>query len=423
MGWILYSDEIMNLFKLKLYKWNVNDAIKYYKNDKFCNDYCIRTKDGKYGCLEEKCPFQHSINLRDIMAIERDYEKGKLLCLYLMYKKVYNDKNPVLFHYYAIALKKTGVSRQDYLQSEKYFLKSLSIDDNFGKAHDGYAGLLANKFDNYDQAEYHHNKSLTINPNSATDEANFANFLIHKRKKYDEGLSHCEKACKLKPNYSYAHFVKASSLYKLNRFDESLKEYQLCLKLNENDAKLSPREITYVKEQISLLTNKVGNQNISQAKQESLTKATKVAPLKPESNDEKEMLVIDESTLQFGTMSIMDQIDEISAQMIEIEEFVDENDDGNALMNKKKIKEHLLDVQNKLSKVRTTCNKSETFLQHEQMGKPLRNDYSDLKSQLDNLRTEMANESKKSSLSVLVELKQLEQDAKVQHEKIEVLIV
>ena len=243
----------------------------------------------------------------------------------------------------------------------------------------------------------------------------------------------CEKACTLEPNYSVAHYRKARSLYKLNRFEESLTEYQLCLKLDENGAQLSPNETKYVQKQIDLLINRVGNQSISQTKQnhdsESLTKTREATPVKPDSNDEKGMLVTEENISKFGRMSIMDQIDEILAQMIQIEEIIDENDNGNIPMNKRKIKEHLLDVQNKLGEVRAKCNKGETSKNIE-MGKSLGNgnvvhgyNYSDLKSQLKKLRTEIANGSDKSPLSVLVELKQLEQDSKVQHQKIEVLIV
>ena len=420
MGWILYSDETMNLFKLKLYKWNVNDAKKYYKNDNFCLDYCIRSSDGKYGCLRKKCPYQHSINFRDLFNVERDYNKMKCLSLYLMYKKVYNDKNSVLFCWYAIALMQTSKLQQDYSKCEKYFLKSLSIDNDCDDPHNGYAQLLTSKLHDYHKAEYHFNRSLTITPNNARNHANFALFLIDKRQKYDEALSHCEKACEVEPNNSYAHCMKAYTLLQLNRFHESLTEYEMCLKLNQNDAILSSQEIKYVQKQIDLLTNKVGNQNIPQAKQNH--EAREATPQKPDSNayDEKEMLVTDEGTLQFGQMSIMDQIDEILAQMIQIEEIVDENNNGNDHMNKRKIKAHLLDVQNKLGKVRTKCNKSDTFLQDVQMRQPSGYNYRDLKSQLEKLRTEIANGSTKSSLSLLVELKQLEQDAKVQHQKIEV---
>ena len=66
-----FEDEIMNLFKLKLYNWNINNAIKYHKNDKFCLDYCIDKDDTKYGCQKGTkflfgCSYQHSINLLDL---------------------------------------------------------------------------------------------------------------------------------------------------------------------------------------------------------------------------------------------------------------------------------------------------------------------------------------------------------------------
>ena len=100
MGWIFYSDEIMNLFKLKLYKWNVNDAKKYYKNDKFCLDYCIGRNDSKYGCLKKKCPYQHSIHLHHLINVETDYKQVKLLCLYLMYKMY----TMIKIRYYLLAM-------------------------------------------------------------------------------------------------------------------------------------------------------------------------------------------------------------------------------------------------------------------------------------------------------------------------------
>ena len=181
-----------------------------------------------------------------------------------MYKKAYNEKNAALFRWYATVLMKSGTSEQDYLQSEKFFLKSLSIDDNFDNAHNDYASLLSDNFYNYDKAEYHYNQSLTINPNNTFSHANFALFLIDKRLKYDEALSHSEKACKLKPSSSWAHFMKAESLYKLHRFDESLKEYQLCLTLHENDPILPPWDINKAKTQMNLLRNKIDKEKISQ---------------------------------------------------------------------------------------------------------------------------------------------------------------
>ena len=40
----------------------MNNIVLYYKNDKFCNKYCI-DKNYKYGCVKQQCPYKHSINL------------------------------------------------------------------------------------------------------------------------------------------------------------------------------------------------------------------------------------------------------------------------------------------------------------------------------------------------------------------------
>ena len=166
-----HSDEILNHFKLIIYNWNINKANKYYNNDMFCNNYCIDWDD-KYGCLKQKskCPFEHSqkMNLSNLIfgnsKQKPDYKMCQCLCLYLMYTKIYNDKNSQLFQYYGYLLYLTGISMQDYLKSEKYLLKSLNIDNNNGNAHNNYALLLNEKLNNYDKAEYHYKQSLKIDP-------------------------------------------------------------------------------------------------------------------------------------------------------------------------------------------------------------------------------------------------------------------
>ena len=270
-----FKNETMNLFKLKLYNWNLNDAALYYQNDKFCLDYSIN-KNYKYGCRQKQCLYKHSINLPQLISgnSQPDYKQGELLCLYLMYNNVFNDNNPELFNMYAVILCETGKSQQDYLNSEKYFLKSLAIDNNNPNTHNDYGILLHNKLQNYDKAEYHYNQSLIIDPNDAMGHCNFALFLINERHKYELALSHSEKKCELAPNLSVAYCVKAKSLYKLNRFDLSLKEYQICLKLNEKDPKLGRSNIKDIKEQIRVLTNKTLTLTTKKNRQNSQTKNT-----------------------------------------------------------------------------------------------------------------------------------------------------
>ena len=96
-----YNDEILNQFKLIIYDWNINNVKKYYNSDSFCLDYCI-DNNYKYGCTKQdnQCPFEHSqtFNLENLVFgnsqhVEQDYKRAKILCLYLMNKKIYNHKN------------------------------------------------------------------------------------------------------------------------------------------------------------------------------------------------------------------------------------------------------------------------------------------------------------------------------------------
>ena len=403
------KDETMNLFKLKLYSWNVNDAIKYYKQDKFCLDYCIG-KNYEYGCINNKCSYVHSIDLRDIIIgndRKRDYKQGQLLCLYLMYKNVYNDNNPRLFDVYALVSCDTGKSQQDYLKSERYYLKALAIDNNYAPTHNNYGLLLEYRLHNYDKAEYHYNQALTINPNNAMLHANFAFFLISKRHKYDLALSHSEKACKLEPNLSWAHYTKAQSFSKLNKFDLSLKEYQTCLQLNETYGGLHSNRVKYAKEQIATLTIKTGKEMISE---------------KTKNDDEKSDTNINLS--KFDELSIIEGIDDIMAEIIQIEVIVDDNNLDKGLKNN--IKQCLSVVQKKLTSVRTKCDVTDetktglSVKSERAQEKNSKCECNDLRLQVEKLKEEMQN-NKKSTLSMLVEVKKIEQETHIQRQKIEVL--
>ena len=450
------EDEITNLFKLKLYSWNLFEAIKYYKHDKFCLDYCI-AKNYKYGCLNTHCPYTHSINLYDLVhgtSQQQDYDQGKLLCLYLMYKKVYNDNNPVLFNRYGWILYKTGKSQQDYLDSEKYFLKSLSIDNKYSNAHNNYAILLENKLNNYDKAEYHYNQALTMDPNDVMVHCSFAKFFMNKRHKYGLALSHIEDACKLKPNYRKARYIKAHSLCKLNRFDESLKEFETCLGLDETHGKLSPEEVKRAKQEIIVLKNKIGakgkfifeakyNDKLSTRMKKRDTKLARDlnthATVKNwnEKDDEKQSQIVDDHMLNFNQLSIIDGIDEIMAQIAQIEEIVNKN--GNVKSN---IDSHGTAIRNDLkmvqTKLRITRGKCDQLLNLKQSEQKIDN-YDSVKHKdwkvnvlIDNLQCQLDSFNKNNrlktvksikpaqSLSLFIQLKKLEREAKIQQQKIEV---
>ena len=251
-----YKDEKLNQFKLMIYNWNIDDAIKYYKNDSFCHDYCI-DKNYEYGCDKQanQCPFEHSQTMDLYNLIVGSYNKvekqqqhncrtARLLCLYLMYKKAYNDKNSMLFMYYGNVMYTIGTTKQDYLKSETSYLRSLKIDNNNGNTHRNYATLLELRLYNFDKAEYHYEKALQLFDPDGTRCYNFAMFLKVRQKKYSKSLIYCNKACQLQPNVSSNHELKGSVLCLLNNFEESIDTTMHALKLNQWDGCMNNNDRT-----------------------------------------------------------------------------------------------------------------------------------------------------------------------------------
>ena len=230
------NDSTTALLKLMIYNWNQQEAIKYFKNDKFCHNYCIGKNKRTYGCSKDNntCQFEHSTNnlhtfIMNSRQSHRNFKNGKLYCLYLMHKQMENNHNnkninsqnmcAPLFMYYGHLLHKTGNTQQDYLKSQQYFLKSLNIDNKCDMTHECFAKLLTYKLNRYQDAEFHYKQALEIDVSGATRNLNFAEFLVYKQKKYSESLVYSDIACKLRPNDSKAHFLKGLALFELKQFE------------------------------------------------------------------------------------------------------------------------------------------------------------------------------------------------------------
>ena len=390
-------DEAKNFLKLVIYDWNLNDAKKYYNKDKFCWDYCI-DRNCKYGCSKGTnflfgCSYQHSINLNDLILgknDQKDYKKARLICLYLMNDKNYNNTNPQLFNCYATLLRFTGKSKQDYIKSEKYFLKALSMDENCISVHNNYAALLKNKLKNYDKAEYHYKQALKIDPHQPKACYNLACLLIDIKRKYCEGLIYCENCQKLDPSSSATSYLKGKVLYKLARWNEASKEWQNCLELMRKDKKLSQKN----EEKIKLLSNKIAKinkgkfeQNLNLNKDVINDRQVK-RPVLTQQNDEKnkpkknkneenkdEILVlldslanvnintsgnsysyntnINKNLNKFEKLSLVDGIDNICCDLLQIGKTSDKWIDMSSLQK------DISNVVNKLKSIRARCERSD----------------------------------------------------------------
>ena len=263
-----YNDHLMNKFKLILYNGNVNDAIKFYKSDRFCHLYCIDGTSAKYGCNinqkdEKNCELDHSFDLRDLIFNQFNYSFAKILCLYLIYLNKFNNNSKLFSNYATVLFHDDQKDNSVVLQSEKNYLKAIELDDKNHIAHCNYALLLETKLNKNDKAEYHYKKSLDLNPYDSIKNYNFGCFLYSKQRKYQQSLQYLTKACDLDKRDCLAHYMKAKALLKLQRLNECKNEFEITLKLNKKNQQLTEKQVNSINGQIHKLGKKISEKQHS----------------------------------------------------------------------------------------------------------------------------------------------------------------
>ena len=93
--------------------------------------------------------------------------------------------------------------------------------------------------------------------------------------------------------------------------------------------------------------------------------------------------------------------------------------DNNDNIDKASIKNDLAIVRNKVSKTRTKCSSIDRMKNDNELSIS-RYNYSQIKSQIDQLNNQLQINVNDSSLSMLITVKKLEQEAKTQHQQMEV---
>ena len=262
-----FTDKVLNQFKLIIYNWDMGKVLKYYKNDSFCVDFCIADSDeGKYACEnEDECPLEHDIELSQLMSgddeEECNYELAQVLCLYFMYKQTSDssfNNNPALWLFYADLIDEQATTEQDYLKAEKYYLKALSVNNDYSgdRLHFNYAVLLRDKLKNYDLAEYYFKEVLKINPDDRFNNYVFALFLKECKSDYCQSLIYCEKLCQSGESDSPDFELKGKLLHLLNRFDESIDAILHALKLHQDDDEMRETDVQEAKQLLFELISK-----------------------------------------------------------------------------------------------------------------------------------------------------------------------
>ena len=264
-----FTNELLNQFKLIIYEWNIDNVLKYYKNDNFCKLYCINHNHKPYGCYQTQnmCDLLHSHSLHNLSGQIRKSAQNKVLyqvlCLYLFSTKNY-DTNPMLYRYYGLFIYKTGKEMRDYLKCEKYFLHGLSLDSQCAPMHFTYAKLLDSKLGNKEKAEKHFKLAIYIDPGLVQCQLQFGMFLYHYQR-YKESLVCFENGCKYRKYHCTYQFWQGKALFKLEHYTASLNCYKKCLELHNEKhtidgifVKLSNGDLAEAKHRIKEINKKLG---------------------------------------------------------------------------------------------------------------------------------------------------------------------
>ena len=204
-----YSDAKLNFLKLRIYKWNLNDTIKFYEKDKFCWNYFIDKKCQNQ--LKCKCTHDNGMTLSKLYKTKR-HQYLVYCCEYLVSTSQYCN-NAIVYDYYAWAQ-----YRLDNLDTaERLAHKAIEIDANNDDAQYLYGAILDIRRKKFDQAKIHYQKAIDVNPNIDYYHGNMANILCNKMCQYNESLFYSKKAFTLDDKEGAYSYLIGQAYYNLKQ--------------------------------------------------------------------------------------------------------------------------------------------------------------------------------------------------------------
>ena len=221
------NDDSLNFFKLTIYKWDLNDAVKYYKNDKFCWDYCINQKCNN--TTDVDCKYTHDRKmivyyLMNTANKSQDYMDIVYLCEYLLCSIKYSN-DPIVHYVYAKAHRKL---RNNDL-AEILCAKSIESDPNADSSHNLYAEIMMQYRKNF-EARIHFQKAIDMNPSDVALYLNMGYLLGSKMGDYTQSLSYLSKGSSLDNKNGNVTFLMGEAYYHLNEWILAKNYYQKTLK-------------------------------------------------------------------------------------------------------------------------------------------------------------------------------------------------
>ena len=300
-------------WKLKIYNNNVWTVLKHYNDDRFCYERAIfgKCKGNKNG----KCELRHYVNILSLID-KKEFDDARLFGEYLLFCNISEHYNGELSYLVGKSLRLGGKTYDEYLNSQKYYLKSITIlrqeyddsldnninDDSSLKTQErlcrvltSYGELLFYQLNNKHEAYHYFKESITIGELFGGNHYIYGKCLMNDGK-YKQSLKHLNKAIELnekdkekkKENEYENEFEMTDSsifydhcyvLYKLKKYELSLmsfdkgEEIDKCLQQNTVPEQVE-MIIVHMREKLGLnLQTNINNRDKKQkAKQKEKTK-------------------------------------------------------------------------------------------------------------------------------------------------------
>ena len=263
------ADRTLNALKLIIYDWDINKAVKYYKQDDFCIDYFLDE------CKNDICPFNlnHKYHFYKQWNNQSRFEFLETMCQYLLY----TNKRPKCANLYCFYGHITRflfeVSNSDeFLQKkcEEYYLKAISLNPKCCDAHSGY-GMLLQFVDNLEKSYYHLEMSCSIetDPNISIFCQNYGGVLwstAQTKEDYEKVIVYAKKAIKfaMKQLYRPLNLV-GIAMFKLKKWKECVEYYEKAINTS-NRYRINDPWVKYIVVKLYLLALKKQQQDNSQEK-------------------------------------------------------------------------------------------------------------------------------------------------------------
>jgi tetratricopeptide (TPR) repeat protein len=173
-----------------------------------------------------------------------------------------------------------------YELSRNQWRTALDFDSHLVEAHNNYAVLLSDQFEEHQDAAKHYERVLQIDPDHAEAHYNYANLLTNKLEEHEEAADHFEHYIELNPDDDHAHFNYANLLTnELDAHEEAADQYDQALEIDANDAEVHNNYAVLLSEEL---------ENHSEAVRH-LKRAVEIEPDYPEALYNLANLLVDES--------------------------------------------------------------------------------------------------------------------------------